>query len=71
MEDKLRLMINWFEKKVDEAEKDYKEKHKEDFDIQKMKGFVNRKLRIERETLIKVNLIPSIKILESTKRFKY
>lgn len=71
MENELRLMINWFEKKVDEAEKEYKEKHKEDFDVAKMKKSVNRKLKVERETLIKVNMLPSALILENTKRFKY
>lgn len=71
MENELKLMISWFEKKIDEAEKEYKEKHKEDLDIQKMKRCINRKLKIERETLIKVNLLPSVKILESTKTFKY
>ncbi len=71
MQEQLRLMINWFEKKVDNEEKDYKEKHKGNFNVQKMKNFVNRKLKREREVLIKVNLIPSIQILDSTKRFKY
>lgn len=71
MENELRLMISWFEKRVDEAEKDYKEKHKKNLDIQKMNRHVNRKLKIQRETLIKVNMLPSALILENTKRFKY
>jgi len=71
MENELRLMISWFEKKVDEAEQEYKEKHKENFDIVKMNKSVNRKLKVERETLIKVNMLPSALILENTKRFKY
>jgi len=71
MQEQLRLMINLFEEKVNEAEKDYKEKHKDNFNIQKMKSSVNRKFKREREVMIKVNLIPSIKILESVKRFKY
>ncbi len=71
MENELRIMIGWFEKKVDEAEENYKEKHKEDFDIHKMKRYVNRKFKKERETMIKVNLVPSIQILNATKRFKY
>ena len=71
MENELRLMINWFEKKVNEAEQEYKEKHKENFDVAKMNKSVNRKLKMERETLIKVNMLPSALILENTKRFKY
>lgn len=71
MQEQLRLMINWFDKKIDEEEKDYKEKHKENFNVQKMRRHVNKKLKMERETLIKVNLIPSVQILNSTKRFKY
>ena len=71
MENELRLMVNLFEKKVDEAEKDYKEKHKENFNHQKMKSSVNRKFKNERETMIKINLIPSMQILDYTKRLKY
>jgi hypothetical protein len=71
MENELRLMISWFEKKIGEAEKDYKEKHKERFNVQKMKKYINIKFKRERETMIKINLIPSVQILESTKRFKY
>jgi len=63
MENELRLMIGWFEKKVDEAEKNYREKHKENLDIQKMNRHVNRKLKIQRETLIKVNMLPSALII--------
>ena len=71
MESELRLMISWFEKKIDEAENDYKEKHKEDFNKEKMNRHLNRKFKREREAMIKVNLTPSIYILENTKRFKY
>lgn len=63
-------MTEWFEKKIDETEKEYKEKHKENFDKAKMDGYVNGKLKIERETLIKVNMLPSALILANTKRFK-
>lgn len=71
MESELRLAINLFEKKVDEAEKNYKEKHKENFDTQKMKRHVNRKLEREIKLLIGVNLIPSARIINFTKRLKY
>lgn len=66
MQEQLRLMLNVFEKKVDNAEKNYQENHKENFDIKKMKCCVNRQLKKEREFLIKVNLIPSIQILNTT-----
>lgn len=71
MESELRLMIDWFEKKVDNAEKEYREKHKENFSAEKMNKSINRKLKLERETLIKVNMLPSALILKNTKKFKY
>lgn len=71
MENELRLMISWFEKKIDETEKEYKEKHKDNVDRQKMNRYTNRKLKLEREALIKINMLPSALILEKTKRFKY
>ena len=66
MENELRFMLSLFEKKVEIAEEKYKEKHKEDFNIQRMKTHVNRKLKREREAMVGVNLMPSIKILDST-----
>jgi hypothetical protein len=71
MENELRLMLNLFEKKVDEAEQNYKKEHKQNFNNEKMKASINRKLKLEREVLIKVNLLPSALILENTERFKY
>ena len=71
MQNELRLMIHLFEKKINEAEKDYKEKHKENFSIQKMKKYVNKKLEKERKTLIRINLIPTIQILNHTEKYKY
>ena len=59
-------MISWFEKKIDEAEKEYKEKHKDNFDREKMNKYTNRKLKLERETLIKVNILPSVLILKNS-----
>jgi hypothetical protein len=70
MENELRMMVSWFEKKIDEAEQEYKEKHKENFDREKMNKHTNRKLKLERETLIKVNILPSALILKKTERFK-
>ena len=70
MENELRMMVSWFEKKIDEAEQEYKEKHKENFDREKMNKYTNRKLKLERETLIKVNILPSALILKKTERFK-
>jgi len=71
MENELRLMLGWFEEKLDKAEEEYKENHKEDFNIKKMKASINRKLEFERKTLIKVNILPSALILKNTERFKY
>lgn len=65
MENELRLMIRIFEEKIDRAEEEYKEKHKENFDKVKMNRYVNRKLKLERETLIKANMFPSALILEN------
>jgi hypothetical protein len=63
-------IIKVFEKKVDNAEKEYREKHKENFSAEKMNKSINRKLKVERETLIKVNMLPSALILKNTKKFK-
>ncbi len=70
MENELRLMISWFEKKVDEAEKNYKEKHKENLDIQKMNMHVNRKLKREIRIMNAVNIIPSALIIPAVKMEK-
>lgn len=66
MENELRLMISWFEKKVDEAEQEYKKKNKGDVDKEKMGRYVNRKLKKEIIFLNAVNMLPSAQILEST-----
>lgn len=70
MENKLKLMIDLFEKKVNEAQNNYKEKHKDDFDKQKMDKYVNRKLEKEINGLIFFNVAYPFRILNSTERFK-
>ena len=71
MENELRLMIKVFEEKINKVEEEYKKKNNGQFDKEKMNRYVNRKLKVERETLIKINMLPSALILENTKRFKY
>jgi len=74
MENELRLMINQFEKKIDEAEKEYQEQHSGNFSNQRMKIYVNRKFKNERETIIALNLMPSAIIIsksKATEKFKY
>ena len=67
MQDKLRAMIKWFEKRVDEVENDYMEKHKDDFDFAKMKKYANRKLKKERQILIQMNISPAINLVGNRK----
>ena len=52
--EQLRFMLKVFERKVDELEESYKEKNKENFDEDKMRKYVNRKLKKEREGDTKV-----------------
>lgn len=40
-QEQLTLAIDLFESKIMELEKAYKEKHKDDFEIEKMKRFIN------------------------------
>ena len=68
MENELNLMIHLFESKIDASEKDYKEKHKEDFDKQKMNKHINRKLKKEINGIIAFNLIPSVQVLNSNRK---
>lgn len=62
-------MIQFLEAKLDASEKDYKEKHKDDFNKQKMVKYINRKLKNEISGLVFLNLAPSIQIIKS-ERFK-
>mgnify|MGYP001583590139 CR=1 FL=1 len=69
--EQLRFMLEVFEKKVDGLEEDYKEKNKDNFDEDKMKRYVNRKLKREIQILNYCNIMPSVRILETSESFKY
>jgi len=71
MENKLNLAIELFEVKIHRLETFYKNNHKEDFDKDKMKQFVNRNLKREMRFLTALNIKPSIEILKNTEKFKY
>mgnify|MGYP001560458056 CR=1 FL=1 len=71
MREQLKFMLEVFEKKVDELEEDYKEKNKDNFDENKMKRYVNRKLKREIQILNYYNIMPSIRLLETSESFKY
>ena len=67
----LKFMLKVFEKKVDKLEEDYKKKHKDDFNEDKMKRYVNRKLKREIKILNYCNIMPSIEILKNSESIKY
>ena len=69
--EQLRLTLEIFEAKVNKLEEGYKEKHKEDFSEEKMKRYVNRKLKREIQILNYCNIMPSVEILENSDSFKY
>ena len=71
MENELRLAIKLYEDKINKTEEEYKKKCNGDFDKEKMRKYVNRKLKRERAELILINLLPSIYAINLTKRFKY
>ena len=71
MENKLRLAIKLFEDKINETEEKYMEKCNGNFDREKMRRYVNRKLKKERAGLIMINLLPTACAINLTKRFKY
>ena len=71
MREQLKVMLEVFEKKVDELEESYKEKNKDNFDEDKMKKYVNRKLKREIQILNYCNIMPSVRVLESSESFKY
>lgn len=71
MREQLKFMLEVFEKKVDELEENYKEKNKDNFDEDKMKKYVNRKLKREIQILNYCNIMPSLRVLESSESFKY
>lgn len=70
-QEQLTLAIDLFETKIEKLEYDYKKKHKEDFDSDKMKKFVNKNLKREMALLTAFNIKSSIEILKNTERFKY
>lgn len=69
--ERLRFILRAFEKKVDELEKNYKENNKENFNEDRMKRYVNKKLKKETQILNFCNIMPSMKVLEISERFKY
>jgi len=71
MENELRLAIKLYEDKINKTEEEYKKKCNGDFDKEKMRKYVNRKLKRERAELILINLLPSAYAINLTKRFKY
>ena len=71
MNSELTLAIDLFETKIEELENYYKGKHKENFNNDKMKRYINRKLKREINILAFYNLMPSIEALKNSERFKY
>ena len=71
MGNELRLAIKLFEDKINETEKEYKKKCNGNFDKEKMRRYVNRKLKKERAGLILINILPSAYVVNLAKRFKY
>ena len=67
----LKLILDLFEQKIIEIEEKYRLKHKEDFNKDKMKKYVNNKLKREIKILTLYNLIPSINVVKNSNRFKY
>ncbi|HJX51111.1 MAG TPA: hypothetical protein VJ438_06645 [Candidatus Nanoarchaeia archaeon] len=63
----LQLAIEIFENKIINLENDYKQKHIEDFDRQKMNKHINKKLKKEINGLIFLNLAYPVKILKNRK----
>ena len=71
MENELRLAIKLYEDKINKTEEEYKKKCNGNFDKEKMRKYVNRRLKRERDGLILINLLPSVCAINLTKRFKY
>jgi len=71
MENELRLAIKLFETKINETEEKYMKKCNGNFDREKMRRHVNRKLKKERAGLIMFNLLPSACAISLTQKFKY
>jgi len=69
--EQLRFMLEVFERKVGELEESYKEKNKDNFNEDKMKKYVNKKLKREIQILNYCNIMPSVRVLETSESFKY
>ena len=63
-QEQLSLAIDLFEFKIIKLEKIYKEKHKDNFEIEKMKKFINKKLKSEIQILNYCNIMPSVRIVQ-------
>ena len=63
----LQLATEIFEDKIITLENEYKQKHTEDFDRQKMNKHINKKLKKEINGLIFLNLAYPVKILKNRK----
>jgi len=70
-QEQLSLAIDLFEFKIIKLEKIYKEKHKDNFEIEKMKKFINKKLKSEIQILNYCNIMPSVRIVQNSESFKY
>ena len=70
-QEQLALAIDLFESKIIKLEKTYKEKHKDNFEIEKMKKFINKKLKREIQILNYCNIMPSVRIVQNSESFKY
>ena len=68
--EQLRFMLEVFERKVGELEESYKEKNKDNFNEDKMKKYVNKKLKREIQILNYCNIMPSVRVLETSESFK-
>ena len=55
----IRLAIKLFENKINKTEEEYKKKCNGNFNKEKMRRYVNRKLKRERDFLIQMNLMPT------------
>lgn len=69
--EKLRLILEIFESKVTKLEEDYREKNKDKFSEERMKKYINRKLKREIQIINYLNIVPSVEILKISENFKY
>jgi len=69
MREQLKSILEAFENKVDKLEEDYKIKNKNNFDEDKMKRYVNRKLKKEIQILNFCNIMPSVRGASNIRKF--